>query len=377
MGLARRTLLAGALALGVAGCTGQTPPPTPEPPPPPPPPPVRLQTTRIPIAPYGELSSYSLAEDLLLLSGTGSYRSQVSAIDLAEGREVWRGDVNRLQGEPWAAGTGTLIGAGTVAGTGPPLVLLRSLDKLFALDGRNGQLRWTARSSVTHTVRAADSLLLVQGLLRGGKEELRALDRHTGALRWLVEDVTLRGIAGNRVLVEVDRARLGSADWLDLATGHRVPTPLFPEDNNLRWIGVHGRYAILGGSGNARVVDVDSGAVLLEDAGGLGGTLGSDRDGELLYAVRSNGGLVTWRLGEPGLSSPAPLPEGRSHTVRAVTRGVVWWQDDDEAIRPLDRQGRELAPPIPALVMDVSDRWVLERVATDLPMLVAHRWERA
>ncbi|OYO23082.1 hypothetical protein CGZ93_06360 [Enemella dayhoffiae] len=104
MGLARRTLLAGALALGVAGCTRKSPPPAPEPPPPPP---VRLQTTRIPIALYGELSSYSLAEDLLLLNGTGSYRSQVSAIDLAEGREVWRGDVHRLQGEPSAAGTGT------------------------------------------------------------------------------------------------------------------------------------------------------------------------------------------------------------------------------------------------------------------------------
>jgi len=139
----------------------------------------------------------------------GDHEGSVIAVDIADGKDLWRVD------------TGLRLSGGPSVGQG--LIVLGTSDgEVLALDARDGSERW--RVPVSGEVLAAPAISQGYVLVRSVDGRLRALDASTGDERWNIEQpvprLTLRGnsapvVADELVVAGFDNGRIAAYELGD------------------------------------------------------------------------------------------------------------------------------------------------------------------
>ncbi|HEV2287221.1 MAG TPA: outer membrane protein assembly factor BamB [Steroidobacteraceae bacterium] len=266
------------------------------------------------------------------------HKGDVTALELASGKSVWR---VRLKAP---------LSGGTAAGAG--LVLIGTSDgRLFALDAGNGATRWWVRVSGEVLAPAAISEHLIA--LRTVDGKLHALSPADGHELWVqqqqVPRLSLRGtarpvIAGDLVLCGFDNGRVlavsaadGAVQWeANIAPPHGR-TELERMDDIDTAVRVAGQdvYTV-GFQGKVAMLALDTGQVWWShDASSYRSlTLDDDTlymataDGEIA-ALRTRTGAELWRqkaLLHRGLTEPAVMDEANA-LVAADYQGYVHFLD--------------------------------------------------
>jgi outer membrane protein assembly factor BamB len=277
--------------------------------------------------------SLSVAENRVYASG---HKGEVAALDLADGRLLWR------------AKTGAPLSGGTAA-TSELVVVGASDGQLFALDPANGQIRWNVRLNGEVLAPAAISAKLVAVRTVDGK--LHALSAADGHELWVTEQpvprLSLRGtaspvISGDLVLCGFDNGKVvavnaadGSVQWEQTVTpphGRTELERLDDIDSPVRVSG-HDVYTV-GFQGKVAMLALDTGQVWWshEDSSYRGITVDADTlyvadaDGEV-GALKARTGAEVWRqkaLLHRGLS---PIAIMGDTIVFGDYQGYLHWLD--------------------------------------------------
>ena len=264
------------------------------------------------------------------------HKGEVVALDLANGRLLWR------------AKTGAPLSGGTASS--PGVVVVGASDgQLFAFDPANGHSRWKVRLSGEVLAPAAISPRLVAVRTVDGK--LHALSAQDGHELWASEQpvprLSLRGtaspvIAGELVLCGFDNGKVvavnaadGSLQWEATVTPPHGRTELERLDDIDSPVRVSGRdvYAV-GFQGKVAMLALDTGQVWWshEDSSYRGVTLDedtlylADADG-VVAALKARTGAEVWRqnvLLHRGLSPIAVMDET---IVVGDFQGYLHWLD--------------------------------------------------
>jgi len=264
------------------------------------------------------------------------HKGEVVALDLANGRLLWR------------AKTGAPLSGGTASS--PGVVVVGASDgQLFAFDPANGHSRWKVRLSGEVLAPAAISPRLVAVRTVDGK--LHALSPQDGHELWASEQpvprLSLRGtaspvIAGELVLCGFDNGKVvavnaadGSLQWEATVTPPHGRTELERLDDIDSPVRVSGRdvYAV-GFQGKVAMLALDTGQVWWshEDSSYRGVTLDedtlylADADG-VVAALKARTGAEVWRqnvLLHRGLSPIAVMDET---IVVGDFQGYLHWLD--------------------------------------------------